>query len=636
MTRDKNMPATAVTNPEAAGAASSLSEPANPTVQAPSFAEKVPTVKPLQFEAGQRIDDFELIREIGRGGFAVVFLAKQLSLGRYVALKIGPNRGHEAQTLASLEHDHIVQVFSEHIVHAHSIRLLCMQYVSGGTLFAVMNELTEEVVEKGTGRDYLEAVDRISTRGEEFRPKALQEREALAAGDFFQAVCWTAARLAAALDFAHGQGILHRDIKPANILVNDYGRPFLADFNLSTLPSSTESMFGGSLGYMSPEHLRAFKSKEPKDLAAVDARSDIYSLGVVLYELLTGKRPFGDPFAVLSESGDFIEDAIEARQKPVAALGSVVATIPASLDAIIRTCLAPRPEERYQNAAELQQAFEACGRHLASMKHLPPHAPGTGFIQKRPFLAMLLLSLIPNVVGTGINIGYNYLHIVRHLTKEHQNAFWTMILAYNNLAYPVLVGFTCWLLWKGSQEWQRIRSGHLVSDEDVAQVRRRLSFLGTWSILGTCAGWLPGGVVFALAIHWAGGTLSLDSMAHLVLSFTFAGLTAVVYCYLGTQYVLLRVLLPGLYVTSPRPDPGLEQTLERLPGRLALFQILAGVIPLSGALLLLLARSTELSEDYAFKLLIASLIILGMLGFVLSLKICQYLQRVVRALSSHP
>src|SRR4029078_8123360 len=113
-----------------------------------------------------------------------------------------------------------------------SIRLLCMQYVSGGTLHAVMNELTDEVREKGTGRDYLDAVDRISTRGEEFRPKALQEREALAAGDFFQAVCWTAARLAGALAFAHGQGVLHRDIKPANILINDYGRPFLADFNL--------------------------------------------------------------------------------------------------------------------------------------------------------------------------------------------------------------------------------------------------------------------------------------------------------------------------------------------------------------------------------------------------------------------
>src|SRR5262245_47158048 len=123
MTGNRNKPATVITKPGAAGAESSLSEPANPTVQAPSFAEKLPTVKPLQFEAGMKIDDFELIREIGRGGFAVVFLAKQLSLGRFVALKISPNRGHEAQTLASLEHDHIIQVFSEHIVHAHSIRL---------------------------------------------------------------------------------------------------------------------------------------------------------------------------------------------------------------------------------------------------------------------------------------------------------------------------------------------------------------------------------------------------------------------------------------------------------------------------------------------------------------------------------
>src|SRR5260370_41940418 len=94
-------------------AASSLASSGLQTLHAPSFAAPTPSASPTQLRSGDRIGDFVLLRELGKGGFATVFLAEQVSLGRQVALKIGPNRGHEAQTLASLEHDHIVHVFSE-------------------------------------------------------------------------------------------------------------------------------------------------------------------------------------------------------------------------------------------------------------------------------------------------------------------------------------------------------------------------------------------------------------------------------------------------------------------------------------------------------------------------------------------
>jgi serine/threonine protein kinase len=629
MTPNQDAPVRAVPTPGAD--ASSVSHEPHPTVQAPSFAEKLSSVKPFLIEPGQSYGDFVLLRVLGKGAFATVYLAKQQSLGRQVALKISPNRGHEAQTLASLEHDHIVQVFSETIDHPRMVRLLCMQYVSGSTLHEVMQELTPEVRHRGSGRDYLAVIDRVSRHGEEFRPTALQERETLAAGDFFEAVCWTAARLAGALDFAHRQGVLHRDIKPANILINAYGRPFLADFNLATLPTSEgDTLFGGTLAYMAPEHLRAFKSRQAADLDAVDARSDLYSLGVVLYELLTRVRPFGDPLDWISEGGDFIEDAITKRQKPLASLTTQNPAVPASLDAIIRTCLAPRPADRFQTAGELQRAFETCAQGLRAMKQLPPPPPWADRLHRRPFAALLLLSLIPNLLGTAVNIAYNYLHIVSHLSPRQRQAFDTTVFVYNSFAYPILVGITCWLLWKGAGAWRHLRDGHLVRPEELRRVRKQFNFLATWSIVGTSLGWIPGGPAFALAIHWGAEPLAAESIAHFIISFTLSGLIAVVYCYLGTQYVVLRVFWPGLQLLPEQGDDDSAKELSTLPARLALFQIFAGVIPLAGALLLLLTRSLDLHEEWGFRFLIATLIVLGMFGFVLALKVCQYLQRVVQ------
>src|SRR5262249_42656355 len=108
---------------------------------------------------------------------------------------------------------------------------------------------------------------------------------------YVDAVVWIASRLAEGLAHAHDRGILHLDLKPANILLTDEGQPMLLDFNLAqdTKASGKERpMVGGTLSYMSPEHLRAFR-REPQSL---DARSDLYSLGIILYELLTGRPAF--------------------------------------------------------------------------------------------------------------------------------------------------------------------------------------------------------------------------------------------------------------------------------------------------------------------------------------------------------
>ncbi len=597
-----------------------------PTLEAPSFAPQIDAlfIKPLQ--AGERIGDFELIRELGKGGYATVYLAKQLSLGRQVALKVGPNRGHEAQTLASLEHDHIIHVFSETIDPVRQVRLLCMQYVPGSTLQELMQELQivfpVNVRAGGSGRDFLAALDRVSKHSEEFRPTALQERETLAQGDFYEAVCWIGAKLAGALEFAHQLGILHRDIKPANILINSYGRPFLADFNLATSQEpNTQDAFGGTLPYMAPEHLHAFATKKPDDMQKVDERADLYSLGVVLFELATGDRPYS------------LDDLLGDERQPVASLKHLRPEVPASLDAIIRTCLALNPQERYTSARQLREALEGCRHHLRSLREIPPEPTWTTLFHQRPFLSLLLLSLLPNLLGSFVNIAYNYIHIVDHLSSNQKRVFDLAVLFYNGLAYPVLVGITCWLLGRNHRDWQRIQRRELLDAETIRAIRGRVNFLATWSILGTSLGWLPGGLIFPLAIDWAAEHLAWQTFLHFIISFFISGLIAVTYCFLGTQYIVLRLLYPSLEATAHPAQAAADHELKNIPSRLSLFQTLAGVIPLSGALLLLLSGPV-LHGDFWYRLLLSALILLGMFGFILALQICQFLQKVHRALTS--
>ena len=209
--------------------------PSCPAPLATAFSD----VKPVSIDdikPGTRIDDFEIINLLGRGAFGAVYLARQISLERQVALKITRDgKGGEGRKMARLEHENIVQVFSETAFDSRT-RLLCMQYVSGSTLQAVLDELAEYLPAERSGQKLLDALDRLVQRPAEFDPAAMRNRELLAGLDWVETVCWIGARLAEALDYAHSHGVIHRDIKPGNIMLNQYGRPLLVDFNLAFQP----------------------------------------------------------------------------------------------------------------------------------------------------------------------------------------------------------------------------------------------------------------------------------------------------------------------------------------------------------------------------------------------------------------
>ncbi|HEV3383806.1 MAG TPA: serine/threonine-protein kinase, partial [Gemmata sp.] len=248
-------------------------------------------------QAGDKLDDFDLLTMLGEGQFAKVFLARQRSMQRLVALKVSAAQGTEAQTLAQLDHPHIVRVYDQRILKERGVQLVYMTYLPGGTLSDVLAQLRKVPVAQRSGRTLLEAIDGVLVRRGEVPPHASPVRQQWAERDWPATVCALGAKLATALEYAHRRGVLHRDVKPANVLLAIDGEPFLADFNVGCCTkldgAGPVALFGGSLAYMALEHLEAFDPGHPRSADSLDGRADIFSLAVTLWELATGSRPFG-------------------------------------------------------------------------------------------------------------------------------------------------------------------------------------------------------------------------------------------------------------------------------------------------------------------------------------------------------
>ncbi|HTN76292.1 MAG TPA: serine/threonine-protein kinase, partial [Pirellulaceae bacterium] len=252
----------------------------------------------IHLQEGDQIDDFDLLARVGQGAFGSVFLARQRSISRLVALKVSADRGQEARMLAQLDHPNIVRVYDQRRLPERQLRLVYMQFASGGTLADLVERARGSLPQDRSGAQLVSLLEESLERrglGPMVDPSVLRSLVKLA---WPEVVCRLGAQLAQALDYAHRQGVLHRDVKPANILLAADGTPKLADFNISSLAShpnvGAAAYFGGSLAYMSPEHLEAFNPQHPRQAEELDGRADLYSLAVVLWELLCGKKPFTD------------------------------------------------------------------------------------------------------------------------------------------------------------------------------------------------------------------------------------------------------------------------------------------------------------------------------------------------------
>jgi serine/threonine protein kinase/tetratricopeptide (TPR) repeat protein len=326
-------------------------------------------------QAGESFLSFELVEEIGRGAFGRVYLARQTALAcRLVALKVSRGASVEPDRLARLQHTNVVPIYSVH--QSHGMEVVCMPYLGRSTLADVVAYTRRQGRLPQSGQELLttiigrqsETIGQLpqqnmeAARGLEQQPSselAPSIRERLEQSSYVDAVVWIAAQICAGLAHAHERGILHRDLKPANVLLADDGRPMLLDFNLADQlgpQKSRAAAVGGTAPYMAPEHLDAMESG-----VGIDARCDIYSLGVMMFELLTGRLPFEAPAVITRES---LAIQIAGRRRGAPAVRSVNRLAPRSVDAVVARCLAPEPSQRYQTVEQLRCDLE---RHLASL-----------------------------------------------------------------------------------------------------------------------------------------------------------------------------------------------------------------------------------------------------------------------------
>jgi serine/threonine protein kinase len=548
--------------------------------RAPSTAMALAT--PMdELEAGQQIDDFDLILRVGQGAFGRVFLARQRSMQRLVALKVSADRSNEPQTMAQLDHPHIVRVFDQRLIADRDLRLLYMQYVAGGTLQSVISHTRLLPQTERSGAALFEAIDQcLSARGESAAHDS-PLRQRLSARTWPEVVCWLGIRLASALDYAHRRNVLHRDLKPANVLVAADGSPKLADFNISYCSkvegATPAAYFGGSLPYMSPEQLEAFNPANERPPGDVDPRSDLYSLGVLLWELLTGERPFHDP-PVRGCWTAALDEMVARRHEPL--VRPLPPNLPTGLEETLRRCLAPNRDERFASAGQFARQLEICLQPRAQ-RLLLPRSGWRSWAQRFTVATLLIAGLVPNVFASALSIVFNQVTIISKLLPEAQRVFNQQLAVINPVAYSLAVAWLLWLAWPIVTGVYRRRMGQNESPAERAEERRRCLRIGEYVAWVTTFSWTACGVVFPVWLSLDVRTahdMTTDRYAAFFTALLVCGLMAATLSFFCVTFVAVRALYPRL-IDADANDATAARELTGLARRSGFYFLAAVSVP---------------------------------------------------------
>lgn len=496
-----------------------------------------------ELQVGERLDDFDLVAELGHGAFARVFLARQTAMQRWVALKLSRNVGAEPQTLAQLDHPYIVRVYDQRVLEDRRLRALFMEYVPGGTLLDVVRLVRATAPERRSGQLLLDAIDRELARKGVTGPGESSVRAELAELTWPETVAWIGLRLAEALEYAREQGVLHRDVKPANVLLTAEGIPKLADFNVSSgdtvaVPGSVGAV-AGSVAYMSPEQLAASSGSAGGD-ARIDTRSDIYSLGVLLWELLTGERPFPDdatPAAALVRRGAGVDDATASR---------LPAECPATLRRVLLTALEPQPDRRWSSGRKLARQFALCLDPRA--RNLVDPRPGSRRSAAVRFaLPMVLAAIgIPNLIATAFNYYYNRETIIRTLTPAAQESLEQVHLVIGAVAFPLGALLILWWCRLALVVPRDIQRGGTYDAQTLGRARRATLALGHRAVVVAFGLWVVAGLLYPISLQIVAGAIPPRTFSQLLASLAVCGAVAVAYPYFILTLYAVRSLYPVL------------------------------------------------------------------------------------------
>ena len=517
---------------------------------------------------GDQLDDFQLLTPLGSGAFARVFLARQVSMERLVALKISAHTGSEPQTLAQLDHPHVVRVFDQRSCSEPPARLLYMEVVSGGTLQDVIARARNSYDGKPSGPLLLAAIDeRLSACGTPI-PESSKSRDWIEDAEWPEVVCRLGAELCEGLAYAHSRGVLHRDIKPANVLLSAEARPKLADFNVSynggRSDENPEDTFGGSLAYMSPEQLEACHPLLGGSPRMVRETSDVYAVGVMLWELLAGRRPFRDEQLPSGGNGSLVrlQRMIESRQRVDfnQLAEQLPDDCPASLRAVLEKALAPAKEDRYQTADAMARALRMClNPRCWALLQEPTSAFGR-FVVKHPIASVVLAGLIPNIITAVFNWSYNKFRFENDRDLEGLfDKFEAVVNWVNPIAFSLGIAVGTWAALKTFRLLQSDKPAETL--EGTSRVLR----FGQFVAIMLVAIWTASGIAFPISIGEFGGH-SVDFYLHFFLSLALCGIVATTYPYMLITLLAVRYFVPTLVRNGVIPGPrrvDLLQTARR-------------------------------------------------------------------------
>jgi hypothetical protein len=571
-------------------------------------------------EPNELSDDFDVLGILGEGGGGRVFLARDRTLNRLVAVKVVNDEGAEATTLAQLEHDHIVRVFSETVEARHRVRLICMQYVPGATLGHIVIRL-EERGREATGAAILQAIDALAEGQAPLDPALLAERGALERADAISATCRIGAALARALAHAHRRGIVHRDVKPNNILVTPYGRPMLVDFNIAASRSSlTPSPFGGTPRYAAPEQLLALAGRMPTE--SVDARADLYSLGAVLFELIAGHLPY-DP---VKRHEATVETRYAARLAPLRGLERSEQSARV-LERVLHRSLEPDPARRYASAEELASALAACAALRECERELTPADFITRFAERRPIIAIAAAAVLPHAVCSAADVAFNAGFPAALLTPQQTCAFADASLAYNCVAFPLGISLTALLLFRLSRNVRQLKSAETSAAEATA-ARRRLVSAPLWGVAIGMLSWLPALVFIPWYVSSRAESPSSLTWAQFAVALLIGAVIASTYAALLVSSVVVRTIYP--WASHDGRDLQARHSLPLMPARLRTLQVVASGGPPAAAVLVVALASEPLAPG--LKTLLITLMGVGVLGFTAATYLASAATRAVQAL----
>jgi serine/threonine protein kinase len=587
------------------------------------------------FEPGQRVDDFDLLVQLGKGAFATVFLARQNSMQRLVALKISADQGVEPQTLAQLDHPHIVRVYDQRQLPDRDVRLMYMQYVAGGTLQDALQHLKSMPPATWKGNTFVTAIDQcLIDRGEEPAYDS-QHHEEMTTLSWPQVVCRLGEQLAGALDYAHKQNVLHRDIKPANVLLTAEGHAKLVDFNVSfcgeVAGASPATFFGGSLVYMSPEQLQACNPHHERTPAELDGRSDVYSLGVLLHELLSGERPFGEE-RVTGNWSETLSSMIKRRQEwldtskqRLNLTGMARENCPRLLLDAIDRCLQPKVEKRFSSAAELRRQLNWAAQPGTRQVLEPPELLSRPLAARFALVIMLGLMLLPNVMSAWFIYSYNLIEAVP--TRVH-GVFWKTQGVINGIAFPLGILLLILVALPVTRVIRRIRAERDVTADSIYKACKRNLMLGQWCAIVCMPLWAFAGVLYPAILSQQNASLDRRAWFDFMGSHALAGVIASAYAFFAVTYFCLRVwqpqLMKAMLFTTARHS--LKPSLDLLGWLLSFYQLLSAIIPLVS--LTLLVTWGEAKNRFALSVLCLA----SLLGSVVLFWISKRLQSIVTTL----